>query len=99
MQTLGLAGGERVLDVGCGVGGTPTALAQAVGPSGRVMGLELLPAAVEAARRTEGLPANVSFECGDAQTFPLNPGAFDAIFSRFGMMFFARPADALSNLR
>lgn len=99
MQTLGLAEGERVLDVGCGVGGTPTDLAQAVGPSGWVVGLELLPAAVEAARRTEGLPANVSFECGDAQTIPLAPGAFDAIFSRFGMMFFAKPADALSNLR
>lgn len=99
IQTLGLAGGERVLDVGCGVGGTPTDLAQAVGPSGWVVGLELLPAAVEAAKRTEGLPANVSFECGDAQTFPLNPGAFDAIFSRFGIMFFAQPADALSNLR
>lgn len=99
MQTLGLAEGQRVLDVGCGVGGTPTALAQAVGSSGEVVGLELLPAAVEAAKRTDGLPANVSFECGDAQTFPLDPGSFDAVFSRFGMMFFAQPVEALSNLR
>ena len=99
MQTLALAGGERVLDVGCGVGKTPAELALAVGPFGSVVGLELLPAAVEAAERTEGLPANVSFECGDAQTFPLDPGAFDASFARFGMRFFANPADALSNLR
>jgi len=99
MQTLGLAEGQRVLDVGCGVGGTPNDLAQAVGSSGWVVGLELLPDAVEAAKRTAGLPANVAFECGDAQTFPLDPGAFDAIFSRFGMMFFAQPADAMNNLR
>lgn len=99
MQTLALTGGERVLDVGCGVGGTPAELALAVGSFGSVVGLELLPAAVEAAKRTEGLPANVSFECGDAQTFPLNPGSFDAIFSRFGMMFFAQPVEALRNLR
>lgn len=98
IEALGLGPGERVLDVGCGVGRTPAALAEAVGLTGGVVGLELLPAALEAARRHRGQPPNISFECGDAQSFPLKPHSMDAVFSRFGMMFFDEPRAAFANL-
>jgi SAM-dependent methyltransferase len=48
---LRLAPGARVLDVGCGSGGSFPYLAQAVGPSGRVVGIELSPSSADHARR------------------------------------------------
>lgn len=98
MAALQVFAGDRVLDIGCGLGGTPLALARAVGPNGRVVGLELLQPAVDVVRSDPDLPGNVTFLCGDAQTYPLAPGSFDAMFSRFGVMFFADPVGAFQNL-
>jgi ubiquinone/menaquinone biosynthesis C-methylase UbiE len=83
--------GDRILDVGFGIARTPRALAHAVGSSGEVVGLELLQAAVDVLRDDPDLPENVTLLCGDAQTYPFEERAFDAIFSRFGLMFFADP--------
>jgi SAM-dependent methyltransferase len=89
--------GERVLDVGCGTGGTTAALAKAVGPSGHVLGVDISETLIGAAW-TQKL-ANAAFEVGDATTYPFAPGAFDLVFSRFGVMFFADPVAAFGNLR
>jgi len=91
--------GERILDIGCGVGGTPRALAGIVGRSGRVVGIDLLQAAIDVAQGDQGAPENVAFLCGDAQSYPFQPGSFDAAFSRFGVMFFADPIAAFANIR
>jgi len=91
--------GERVLDIGCGVGGTPRALAGLVGKTGRVVGMDLLQAATDVMLRDPGLPENVTFQSGDAQTYPFQPESFDAAFSRFGVMFFADPIVAFANIR
>jgi len=90
---------ERVLDVGCGIGGTPLALARAVGPEGRVVGFDLLEAAVAVMRGEPDLPGHLSFACGDAETYPFEAGAFDGVYSRFGLAFFDDPAAAFGNLR
>ncbi|MBS0527224.1 MAG: methyltransferase domain-containing protein [Proteobacteria bacterium] len=89
--------GERVLDVGCGTGGTTAELANAVGPNGRVLGVDISEPLVGAAR-AQGL-ANAAFEVGDATTYPFEAQAFDLIFSRFGVMFFADPVAAFRNIR
>jgi SAM-dependent methyltransferase len=92
--------GERVLDVGCGCGDTALAIARAVGASGRVLGLDISAPMLARAREraaAAGL-ANASFELADAQTHALPAGAFDALFSRFGVMFFEDPAAAFTNL-
>jgi ubiquinone/menaquinone biosynthesis C-methylase UbiE len=99
MEALDLRAGQRVLDVGCGIGRTPLALARAIGPAGHVTGMDLLEDAVRVAEADAELPANLSFLCGDAQHFPFAPRAFDSIFSRFGVMFFGDPIAAFRNLR
>jgi ubiquinone/menaquinone biosynthesis C-methylase UbiE len=91
--------GERVVDIGCGTGASSIALAQHVGPSGQVLGVDV--SAPMLARAAERLPpgAPIKFERADATTFQLQPASFDLLFSRFGVMFFAEPARAFANLR
>ena len=98
MEAIGLSEGHRVLDVGCGVGGTPLALSRRVGPRGQVIGLDVLPDAIDVLRGDDGNPENVSFICGDAQTYGFAAGSFDAVFSRFGVMFFDDATEAFRNL-
>lgn len=99
IDPLGLRPGERVLDIGCGIGTTPAALAQAVGRTGDVVAIDLSQAAVEVARADPKRPPNLTFVCGDVAAFPFAPASFDAAFSRFGVMFFADPAAAFANVR
>jgi SAM-dependent methyltransferase len=90
--------GEVVLDVGCGCGATSVELAARVGPSGRVVGLDISAPMLERARqRAAGLP--IDFLLGDAATHPLTAGSFDVLFSRFGVMFFDDPPTAFAHLR
>jgi SAM-dependent methyltransferase len=91
--------GERVLDVGCGGGVTSAALARAVGPKGRVLGVDVSAVILEVARERFGGIANLDFALGDAASLPLTAGAFDLLFSRFGVMFFADPVAAFTHLK
>lgn len=99
MWALAARSGERVLDVGCGAGQTSFDLAQAVGVEGEVLGVDISRPLLEVARRRrEGAP-HLHFMEADAQTCPFEAGRFDAVFSRFGVMFFADPTAAFVNLR
>ncbi|WP_249010565.1 class I SAM-dependent methyltransferase [Conexibacter sp. DBS9H8] len=96
------APGEAVLDVGCGCGATTAALAVAAGVAGRVVGVDLsAPMLARAAQRVADQPgvAQVEFRRVDAQVADLGPDAFDLVFSRFGVMFFADPVAGFGNLR
>lgn len=91
--------GERILDLGCGAATTTLAIAEAVGPSGRVTGIDLSPDLVaEARRRAETLP-QVTIVEADAAKHGFEPSAHDALFSRHGCMFFTDPPAAFANLR
>jgi len=94
------APGEHVLDVGCGCGQTTLALAERVGPSGSVLGVDVSrPMLADAERRAAGVAgAPVRFVAADAQTHAFEAAAFDLAFSRFGVMFFADPVAAFANL-
>jgi SAM-dependent methyltransferase len=90
--------GQHVADVGCGPGVTTVELARRVAPDGTATGVDVAPGMVEAATaraRRAGLD-NLEFVLGDPGTGPI--GSFDAIFSRFGVMFFEDPATAFANL-
>jgi SAM-dependent methyltransferase len=89
--------GERVVDVGCGCGQTSLQLAERVGPSGSVLGIDVSAAMLERARERAAGRANVRFAHADAQTHRFDPD-FDLVFSRFGVMFFAEPVAAFANL-
>jgi SAM-dependent methyltransferase len=101
MDVLGLQSGQHVLDIGCGSGSTTLELAARVGPSGRVLGVDISTPQLESAkRRARALGvSNVAFENQDAAVFPFAADAFDCAFSRFGIMFFAQPVAAFANIR
>jgi SAM-dependent methyltransferase len=89
--------GDRVLDVGCGFGDTARRLAELVGPAGSVLGVDVAPRFVEAARAESDAP-NLRFQVLDVQATDF-ADRFDYAFSRFGTMFFANPAAAMRNVR
>ncbi|MDH3753322.1 MAG: methyltransferase domain-containing protein [Acidimicrobiia bacterium] len=99
-ERTGLVPGDRVLDVGCGCGATSLIAARAVGEDGDVLGLDLSPQMLEVARARASAQAlaNVTFEVADAQRCELEPAGRDVVLSRFGVMFFADPAEAFANL-
>ncbi|GAB0114839.1 class I SAM-dependent methyltransferase [Acidisoma sp. C75] len=92
--------GEAILDIGCGCGATSLSLAQAVGPAGRVLGADISQPMLDVARRrAAALSAPPSFQLADAQTADFGEARFDALSSRFGVMFFEAPEIAFANLR
>jgi SAM-dependent methyltransferase len=91
--------GERVIDIGCGSGGTSLDLARLVAPTGAVIGVDLSPQMLDVAReraRNTNLP--VEFLEADAGTATFSQ-PFDAAFSRFGVMFFDAPTPAFAHIR
>lgn len=91
--------GERIVDIGCGSGTSTFMLADQVGQSGHVLGVDISRQLVELARAAtpEGAPAE--FQLADAATAPFPAESFDLLFSRFGVMFFENPVAAFANMR
>ena len=92
--------GDRVLDIGCGLGDSTVQLAEIVGPEGHAHGVDvaerMIAGAREQAARTSA--QNVSFEAADVQVAQF-ADTYDYAFARFGTMFFANPVVALRNVR
>jgi ubiquinone/menaquinone biosynthesis C-methylase UbiE len=89
IELLGLTAGERVLDVCCGTGASAIPAAQAVGPAGSVIGVDLAENLLELARTKAsqyGL-TNVQFESGDMTALRFEDGSFDAVVCVFGIFF------------
>jgi len=96
--------GERVLDIGWHCGGTTLDILGIVGKSGRVLGVDISESMLELANRRVGnLPESLqrvpSFQLADASSFDFPRKEYDLLFSRFGVMFFADPEAAFSNMR
>jgi SAM-dependent methyltransferase len=90
---------DRVLDVGCGTGQSTREAARAA-VAGSALGVDLSEPLLEVARRRsdeEGL-RNVAFQQADAQVHRFPPARFDLCISRFGVMFFADPVAAFTNI-
>ena len=100
IEQLALSEGESVLDIGCGCGATTFELARRVGAPGQVTAVDISKPMLDVARRAanEAHVRNVTFLEADAQTRAFTPGSFDALFSRFGVMFFSDPVAAFKNL-
>ncbi|AKF09847.1 Methyltransferase [Sandaracinus amylolyticus] len=89
--------GKRVLDVGCGAGATTLAMAKRLGPRGHCLGVDISAPLIAAAEARAIAPA--VFLRADAQTHEFTPHDFDAVISRFGVMFFDDPVAAFTNIR
>ena len=101
MAALAPASGEKVIDIGCGCGQTTLELARRVGTDGRVRGVDIS-APMLGVARTRAAQAGmqqVQFLEADAQVFAFEAGVADAVFSRFGVMFFSDPVAAFANIR
>jgi SAM-dependent methyltransferase len=91
--------GERIVDVGCGCGATTLALAQKVGPTGHVFGIDISAPMLGRARQIASAGLPVDFALADATVYPFVTGSFDLLVSRFGVMFFAEPVLSFANMR
>jgi SAM-dependent methyltransferase len=89
--------GDRVLDIGCGLGDTTVRLAELVGPAGHAHGVDVAERMIETAIAEAPL-RNVSFASADVEQSKFDQ-TFDYAFSRMGTMFFANPVAALRNVR
>src|SRR5215472_15375505 len=100
MPRLGIASGERVLEIGCGTGALTVPLSAAVGERGRIVAVDISEPMLGLARQRVGERGlrNVTLLLGDAQVFAFEPAAFDVATSRMGVMFFADPATAFRNI-
>ncbi|HEY7032413.1 MAG TPA: class I SAM-dependent methyltransferase [Thermomicrobiales bacterium] len=104
-QLLALAGirsGQRVLDLACGVGEPAFVIAEHVGPTGAVLGLDLSTTMVEGVQAlagARGIP-NAEFRRIESELeLGVPDGGFDAATCRFGLMFTPDPDRALATLR
>jgi len=100
LKAAALQPGEAVLDIGCGTGASAMTAAEIVGPKGRVLGADISDLLLRRAgtRAGEAGIENVEFRQADAQVHPLEAAGYDAVISRFGVMFFADPVAAFANI-
>lgn len=95
-------GCRHALDVGCGGGSQSLMLAQQLGDSAQVLGVDISAPMLAVARgKAEGPAAgraSLEFLQADAASHAFEAGSFDLLFSRFGVMFFEDPLAAFRNL-
>ena len=90
----------RVLDIGCGCGDTTLHMAKRLGPEALVVGVDISEPMLNQARiyAQEENIGHARFEHADAQTADLGEKVYDAMISRFGVMFFSDPVKAFQNI-
>jgi len=98
IEAARLQPGQRVIDVGCGCGGTTFSAAKRVGSAGRMVGIDISAPMIERAKKQSAGDSRLEFVCADAAAYEFAE-PFDALLSRHGLMFFEDPVTALRHLR
>ena len=98
-KRAGITQGMRVLEIGSGAGDVALTLAELVGPTGQVMGVDINPSILDTARQraTDAGMRNVEFIAGDARMLTF-ADKFDAIVGRFVLMYMSDPGKGFSKL-
>lgn len=97
----GLIGSRHVvLDIATGPGDPALSIAALVGPEGKVIGIDPVPEMVAAARRATNHLGfrNTQFDVAFADDLPFPADTFDAVVSRFGVMFLPSPVDGVREM-
>lgn len=97
VSEMGLDGGDRVLDAGCGTGRALPPLRTAVGPSGTVIGADLTPAMLEAASQA-GRGRAGTLLLADVTALPLRTETLDAVFAAGLIAHLPEPGENLREL-
>ena len=93
--------GSRVLDVAAGAGGQSLTAARRVGPTGHVLATDIaenLLIYLQRDAEAAGLP-NVATRVMDGEQLDVEPGHFDAVISRVGLIYFPDQQRALAGMR
>jgi SAM-dependent methyltransferase len=90
--------GDRILDVSTGTGEAAVVALQAIGSSGRVVGVDIAPAMLTGARERLNDPAFWPV-AADGQALPFDDASFDAVVCQLGLQFFPDPARGLTEFR
>jgi ubiquinone/menaquinone biosynthesis C-methylase UbiE len=105
IEDAAIARGNSILDLATGPGEPALTIAEVVGPEGMVVGTDVAPEMVEAARREadqrklQNARFEVVFSGGQGtDNLPFPDSTFDAAVSRFGVMFFPSPVDSLRDV-
>lgn len=100
IEDAGIAPGNSVLDVATGPGEPALTIAEVVGAEGTVVGTDVAPEMIDAARREADRCKiqNAKFEEAFSDSLPFAGNTFDAVVSRFGVMFFPSPVDCLREM-
>jgi ubiquinone/menaquinone biosynthesis C-methylase UbiE len=101
IERLKLPNGASVLDVCCGSGASAIPAAQAVGPDGSVIGVDLAENLLKLARTKAnrlGL-RSIHFQIGDLTALPFADRSFDAVVCVFGIFFVPDMEAALRELK
>jgi ubiquinone/menaquinone biosynthesis C-methylase UbiE len=94
LRSLAPAPGEQLLEIGFGTGHILAELANAVGPTGKVFGIDISENMLAHARdllTRKGLMERAFLECGDAETLPYGDDSLDGIFMCFTLELFDTP--------
>lgn len=94
LEMLNVQTGQHVLEIGFGTGHCLIELARAVGPSGKIFGIDLSDKMVEISQKLaekEGLDDRIELACGDALHLPYEPESFDSLFMSFTLELFDTP--------
>jgi SAM-dependent methyltransferase len=95
-----IAPGDVVMDVATGSGEPALSIAEVIGPAGLVVGIDPFAEMIAAAQRVanERRFENARFQVASADRVPFEAARFDAVVSRFGIMFFSTPVECVREL-
>ena len=98
-ELAGVAPGQRVLDIGCGIGIETLALAEMVGPAGHATGVDRSREMVAAATARAAGIGNAVFRQADAAALPFDEGSFDLAWSSRVLLFVEDPVRVAREVR
>jgi ubiquinone/menaquinone biosynthesis C-methylase UbiE len=90
-----ISSGQRILDVACGTGVLTREVANRVGASGSVVGLDLNEGMLVVAKRKA---PEIEWRQGNVEALPFDSNSFDAVVCQFGLMFFENRLTAIKEM-